>query len=179
MVPPHCQILKDISKFSPPQPSICNLVRKLISQACFLPTSIRTHLLIVAAHLPEVASVHGKQSARHGGTVGGANLPWILAFSHLSLLLVLRQIYPVKVAVPLEATHLERLVAVGAVLEVIGVDHIDDWHQHTGARLFDPLQQWLAPALIGLAVGVQKDKHIPGGNAGSSQAGAYQAQAAE
>lgn len=81
-------------------------------------------------------------------------------------------------AVPLEATHLEGLVAVGAVLKVIRIDHIDNGHKNTGARILDALQQWLTPALVRLAVSVQKDEHIAAGNPSAGQSSAYQTQAA-
>lgn len=135
------------------------------------------HLLIVAAHLPEIPPIHGKQSTSHGGTVSRTDLPLLLAFPTLALLLPLRQIDPVEVAVPLEASHLEGLVAVGAVLEVIGIDHIDDGHQDTGPRLLDALQQGLTPSDIALTMGIQKDEYISRGDSCTGQSGPDQTQA--
>jgi len=134
------------------------------------------HLLIVAAHLPEVSSIHGEQSAGHGGTVGRTDLPLLLALASLALLLPLRQIDPVEVAVPLKSAHLEGLVAVGAVLEVAGIDDIDDGHQDACPGLLDPLQERLTPANIALAMGVQEDEHISRGDSSARQSGTNQTQ---
>lgn len=124
-------------------------------------TTPTVHLFVVAAHFPEVATIYGKQSAGHGGTVCWADLPLLLALASLALLLPLRQIDPVKVAIPLESADLEGFVAICAVLKVVGIDDIDNGHQHASPRLLDALQEWLAPANVTLAMGVQEDEHIP------------------
>lgn len=142
-------------------------------------TTPTVHLFVVAAHFPEVATIYGKQSAGHGGTVCWTDLPLLLALASLALLLPLRQIDPVKVAIPLESADLEGFVAICAVLEVVGIDDIDNGHQHASPRLLDALQEWLAPANVTLAMGVQEDEHIPRGDSRSGQSGTNQTQSAK
>lgn len=139
------------------------------------------HLLVVAAHLPEVQAVHREEAARHRRTVRRTDLhvAWVLALRLLPPALPLRYVDPVKVAVPGEAADLERVVAVGRVVEVLRVDHVDDGHDHTGPGLLDAVQHRLQPRPHALAVRVQEDQHVLLGGPRTRQTGSDQTGAGE
>lgn len=96
---------------------------------------------------------------------------------------------PIEVTVPREATNLRYAIElshtilqfikilthlkvgnpIGAVVEVLRFDHINDRNQDARARLFDALQQWFQPLVHALTVRVQEYEDVRLGESGSGQ----------
>lgn len=142
-------------------------------------TTPSVHFLVVAADFPEVLAVHGEQTAGHCRTICRTDFRLLTTFFLYAFLLTLRNVDPVEVTVPRETTHLEVSVAVDAVVEVFGIDDIDDWHQNARSWLLNAGQQWFHPFNDALAMRIQKHQHIAFGHTSASQTRTNQTQSAE
>lgn len=56
--------------------------------------------------------------------------------------------------------HLKGIVAVGAVVEVLSLDNVDNRHEDARWFLFYPLHQWLQPLHNAFAMRVEKDESV-------------------
>lgn len=70
--------------------------------------------------------------------------------------------------------HLKRVVAVGAVIEVLRLDDIDDRHENARRLLLDSLHQRLQPVDDALAVRVEEDESVGLGETCAGQTGSDQ-----
>lgn len=129
--PPHIQIRKDISKFSPPQisiPASSRIPNSLASNV--LPESI----LLTCAEFFEVDFTHGEKSSSHGWRSN--RFEFVLSpFSFM-----FRDAVPIELQIPIETSHTQRSHSTVVVLESCVIDDVDDRCDDGGAIEEDRLK---------------------------------------